>query len=220
MDDSNENRNALTGKTARTLAFLIAIAAVPYAVPNLARYRPLILTQAQSKEAAQRDAEQIDSVDIKAMESKRTAQPGEIEDPTGHALDSFFEALLRTETEDAQTRICHYGDSPITNDGITSTVRRKLQLRFGDAGHGFILIAKPWGWYGHEGVTSEASRGWQIEPMWIGRGDHFYGLGGANFTAIAGERAQFSTVERGEVGRRVSAFDIYFLRRPDGGEFD
>jgi lysophospholipase L1-like esterase len=220
MDDSNENRNALTGKTARTLAFLIAIAAVPYAVPNLARYRPLILTQAQSKEAAQRDAEQIDSVDIKAMESKRTAQPGEIEDPTGHALDSFFEALLRTETEDAQTRICHYGDSPITNDGITSTVRRKLQLRFGDAGHGFILIAKPWGWYGHEGVTSEASRGWQIEPMWIGRGDHFYGLGGASFTAIAGERAQFSTVERGEVGRRVSAFDIYFLRRPDGGEFD
>ena len=219
MNDLNKNMHVLTGKTARTLAFLIALAIVPYAIPNLARYRALVLTQAQSNEAAQ-DAEQIDSIDLNTSEMKSASQPGEIEDPSGHALDAFFEALHSTETEGAQTRICHYGDSPITNDGITSTVRRKLQLHFGDAGHGFILIAKPWAWYNHEGVRNEASRGWQVDPMWIGRGDHFYGLGGASFTAIAGERASFSTVEKGEVGRSVSAFDIYFLRQPGGGEFD
>ncbi|MEW6209006.1 MAG: GDSL-type esterase/lipase family protein [Acidobacteriota bacterium] len=215
MDELNKNNHVLLGKTARTLAILTAMAAVPYAIPELARYRALV-SQSQSTE---RDAE-IDSLDITASETKRSARPGEIEDPSGRALDAFFEALHRTETEGAQTRVCHYGDSPITNDGITSTVRRKLQLRFGDAGHGFILIARPWGWYNHEGVRHEATRGWRSDPMWIGRGDHFYGLGGASFTAIAGERASFSTAERGDVGRSVSAFDIYFLRRPGGGEFD
>jgi lysophospholipase L1-like esterase len=217
MNESNKNNHVLRGKTARTLAILIAIAAVPYAIPELARYRALV-SRSQSNETAH--GEQRDSPDINTTETKPVARPGEIEDQSGHALDSFFDALRRTETEGAQTRICHYGDSPITNDGITSTVRRKLQLRFGDAGHGFILIARPWGWYNHEGVRHEASRGWQSDPMWISKGDHFYGLGGASFTAIAGEQASFSTVERGDVGRSVSAFDIYFLRRPDGGEFD
>src|SRR5687768_12510988 len=77
-----------------------------------------------------------------------------IEDPAG-ALDPFYSSLARSDArhEGAITRITHYGDSPITNDGITSTVRRLLQNRFGDAGHGFILIDRPWDWYGHDAIT-------------------------------------------------------------------
>ncbi len=148
------------------------------------------------------------------------SRPSEIEDASGRALQHFLAALRQTETGDHITRISHYGDSPITGDMITSTVRRKLQLRFGDAGHGFILAGKPWNWYSHIGVNLAVS-GWQSEPMFIGKGDHRFGLGGATFTTrAAGSTASFSTFKDGEVGQSVSTFEIYFLAQPGGGAFD
>ena len=59
-------------------------------------------------------------------------------------LDRFYRALHRAEGREGVVRILHYGDSPTTADMITSDVRTLLQKRFGDAGHGFFLIAKPW----------------------------------------------------------------------------
>src|SRR5690348_16988450 len=69
-------------------------------------------------------------------------------DPAGD-LTRFYVALEHTEHRDpgAITRIVHYGDSPTTADMITGDVRLLLQRRFGDAGHGFSLVAKPWAWY-------------------------------------------------------------------------
>lgn len=225
------SKRALPGKTAQALLMFVALTIAPYVVPPLARYQvpmPGSLARAlhlrSSAAAALTDAPLAkETADEESAQSIAVIQsvPGEIEDPSGRALDGLFASLLKTESDGTQTRICHYGDSPITNDGITSTVRRKLQLRFGDAGHGFILIDKPWGWYEHAGVIREASRGWQSDPMFISRGEHFYGLGGVSFTAAsAGVSASFSTVRDGDVGRSVSAFDIYFLMRPRGGDFD
>ena len=219
---------ALKGKTARALLFFVVLAAIPFLVPALSAYRVAIpqsvydLFQNRAVEVVTDHATTIQ--DVAGYESsgqKIHSVPGKIEDPSGRALDHFFESLLKTETIGGKTAISHYGDSPITNDGITSTVRRRLQLRFGDSGHGFILIAKPWGWYGHTGVTHEAGRGWQSDPMFISRGDHLYGLGGVSFTSsIAGATAIFGTAEDGEVGRSVSSFDIYYLKQPGGGDFD
>jgi lysophospholipase L1-like esterase len=221
---------ALPNKTAQVLIMFVALTLAPYAIPQLGRYRVLIpqrlagLIHLHSRVPETSMETQTAESAIDAPTSAAApvrATPGEIEDPSGHALDSFFASLLKTETEGGQTRICHYGDSPITNDGITSTARRKLQLKFGDAGHGFILIDRPWGWYEHAGVIREASRGWESDPMFISRGEHFYGLGGVSFTAAAaGVSASFSTAGEGEVGRSVSAFDLYFLMRPGGGDFD
>jgi lysophospholipase L1-like esterase len=218
----------LPNKTACALVIFVALAIAPYAVPGLGRYRvpmPGSLTRAlhlRSSAAAELPATKLVNADDFAPQTTAIqTMPGEIEDPSGRALAGLFASLLKTENDGAQTRICHYGDSPITNDGITSTVRRKLQLRFGDAGHGFILIDKPWGWYEHAGVNREASRGWQSDPMFISRGELFYGLGGVSFSGAGeGVSASFSTVREGEVGRSVSAFDIYFLMRPGGGDFD
>src|SRR5512133_3072502 len=74
-------------------------------------------------------------------------------DPSGD-LARFYSALERTERREpgAITRIVHYGDSPTTADMITGDVRQMLQKRFGDAGHGFSLVAKPWAWYEHRDV--------------------------------------------------------------------
>ena len=219
----------LSNKTAKVLIMFVAFALAPYAIPTLGRFRVLIppsiagVIHLNSTEpvGTETQAASPDGSSQIATDSPNRVTPGEIEDPSGHALDSLFASLLKSETQGGQTRICHYGDSPITNDGITSTVRRKLQLRFGDAGHGFILIDRPWGWYEHAGVIREASRGWESNPMFISRGEHFYGLGGVSFTASAtGTSAGVSTTHEGEVGRSVSAFDLYFLMRPGGGDFD
>src|SRR5215831_14974169 len=89
-----------------------------------------------------------------------------IADPT-HALDPFYASLARTEARQAGaiTRITHYGDSPITNDGITAPVRRLLQTRFGDAGHGFILLDRPWAWYGHQNISFAPGGGWANDSI-------------------------------------------------------
>ncbi len=38
-------------------------------------------------------------------------------------------------------------------------MRRKMQARFGDAGHGFILLANGWDQYFHNDVSHGASSG-------------------------------------------------------------
>jgi lysophospholipase L1-like esterase len=226
------------GKTGQTLALFIVLTMIPYLVPGLHRFRvflPAGLWPARASDPvreASPSAQPGDSgalgkgsdglaASVRSVPGQVNLTPGQIEDPSGHALDHFFEALTKAKAGQAIARVCHYGDSPITNDGITSTVRRQLQLRFGDAGHGFILIDKPWGWYEHAGVTHDASRGWVSDPMFIARGDHLYGLGGVSFeTDRAGTSASFGTATEGEVGRQVSSFDIYYLAQPGGGEFD
>lgn len=206
----------LYNKTTQTMGCLLLLASLPYVVPGWQQWRVALPNKAGQLPAVQAAQSQTETPMAAVVSSK----PGDIEDASGKALQHFFAALHKTEQGNHITRISHYGDSPITGDMITSTVRRKLQLRFGDAGHGFVLLAKPWGWYQHIGVQHEAN-GWQSEPMFIGKGDHRFGFGGASFVAqAAGATASFSTVEDVEVGKQVSAFEIYFLAQPGGGEFD
>jgi lysophospholipase L1-like esterase len=134
----------------------------------------------------------------------------------GHALDAFYRSLLRTERRegDAVTTILHYGESPTSADLITSDARRMLQARFGDAGHGFVLIAKPWGWYSHNGVVLKAS-GWRIDPASsTNLKDGFYGLGGVSFTGSADSRSEIRILDRTHTHAEVS-----YLAQPGGGRF-
>src|SRR6185369_16193839 len=118
---------------------------------------------------------------------------GSVVDPD-RALDAFYEKLALTDAKKpgAITRISHYGDSPITNDGLTAPTRRLLQQRFGDAGHGFILLDRPWAWYGHQAITFSSGGGWNddtlMNPMVT---DGAFGLGGVNIRAYgAGKYAR------------------------------
>lgn len=175
------------------------------------------------KDSAQNTPNQI-SVAAKEQTidlSELQVRPGEVEDFSGKTLNSFFAKLLEVENQGGQVKITHYGDSPITNDGITSTIRHNLQAQFGDAGHGFVLIDKPWGWYQHAGVEQTASNGWTSDPIFISHGDQFYGLGGVSFTTQSvGVSASFSPVAEGDSKHEVSQFDIYYLAQPNGGDLD
>lgn len=139
----------------------------------------------------------------------------------GCGMDHFYAALARTEQEQpgAITRISHFGDSPISGDLISGAARTLLQDKFGDSGHGWIFIAKPWDFYYHEAVSMEGE-GWKVNsPMLPGGGGGSFGLGGASFTA--GSPSAFSrirTTKKGE-GSAVSRFDIFYCAQPRGGSF-
>ena len=133
----------------------------------------------------------------------------DLEIPPG-SLDTFYASLRAGKV----TRILHYGDSPTTADSITSDIRRLLQKRFGDAGHGFLLIAKPWAWYGHDGIRLDA-KGWEIQPASQKRApDGIHGLGGVSF--IGGEGAMSRV---GLPDDKTTSAVVYYLAQPGGGTF-
>lgn len=144
-----------------------------------------------------------------------------VEDPTGRGMRPFYEALERTarRSEGAITRVGHYGDSSIATDLITSTVRENFQLRFGDAGHGFVLAARGFIPYKHRGVRQTSNPdAWDTREV-VRRQDRtgHYGYGGVRSRALYGAWARIGTARRGDVGTRVSRFEIFYLEQPRGG---
>lgn len=149
-----------------------------------------------------------------------------IEDPTD-AMAPLWDklaAIARGEARD-HVRVAFYGDSNMTRDYITGAMRRVLQGRFGDAGHGFVALSRPWGWYAHMDVRHGTSgeKHWRyIATSTHYIRDHLYGF--ANIGAESsrpGASAWVQTAEDGApVGAKVSAFDLLFLTQPYGGQFE
>lgn len=164
---------------------------------------------------------QEELLDLPAIDAEES--PVAILDPTGKSLDAFFASLARTQLkkEDAITRIAHFGDSIVVSDYISGTLRRKLQGTFGDAGHGYMLIANAWPAYFHNDVFRFATKGFRVSRI-VGpvTSDGLYGLGGATFRADSGLIAQFGTAPEGDFGTRVSHFELSYLAGPTGGQFD
>lgn len=147
--------------------------------------------------------------------------PRSIEDPSGHALDAFFKQLRDVERKVPKSiaRITYFGDSIVASDFITATLRRKLQKRFGDAGHGFMLMANAWPGYFHNDVERFSAPGWKVSRV-VGpyASDGFYGLGGVSFKAWGkGAFSRFSTAKEGSYGRNVSRFVVDWLAHEEGG---
>ncbi len=146
----------------------------------------------------------------------------EVEDPSGRAMDAFYAALLRTAQGQpgALTRISHFGDSTIAADDITYTLRRRLQTRFGDGGHGFVLLAKGTMPYRHRDVVL-AGDGWRVFQAIHGAlRNARYGFGGVAFRSSGGAVTRVSTVEEGPVGTSVARFILFYLAHPKGGRIE
>ena len=236
----------ILGKTSRALAVMGLLLLVPYATPKLRRLRiadaPWDKTAGAPKEAPPPEKLSVGEATLSASKNEGTvtnALPDTqekveidpsvlakaagsiaIEDATGHAMDAFYTHLAATIRKDpsAVTRVLHYGDSLITSDFISGTMRRKMQAKFGDSGHGFILIANAWDWYFHNDVAHSATDGWTMSritgPL---NGDGMYGLGGVSFRAAGAASATFSTKDKGDYGTKASRFDLYYLEQPGGG---
>jgi lysophospholipase L1-like esterase len=138
------------------------------------------------------------------------------------SLDPFYAVLRSLELPAAANTppqivtVLHYGDSPTTADLITGDVRALLQQRFGDAGHGYLLTAKPWAWYQHRDIDI-SDHEWKISTA-VGKGhDEVYGIGGASFEGSAGANSHI-TLHDNPPSPTQSSVEIDFLARPNGGD--
>ena len=146
-----------------------------------------------------------------------------LHDPSGHAMDALHAALEQTRDGKGSTRMMFYGASHVASDTFTGTLRRMLQTKFGDAGHGFVLPAKPWRHYRHSDVNIDGTLTWWGD--WVGkpdaRADHLYGLAGVSIsTSDPMNYGSVATTLDNEHGRAVGSFDVYYLGQPAGGSFD
>jgi hypothetical protein len=152
------------------------------------------------------------------------AQPPPIVDPT-HAMAHFYDrvAAVARGTATDHVRIAVYGDSNMTADYITGAMRRTLASRFGDAGHGYVALGRPWSWYVHQDVRHDVDmKTWRMFATSTNRtADGYYGF--ANIAAessTAGARTWVATAtEPAPIGKSCSDVDVFYLKRPSGGSF-
>jgi len=208
-------------KTVMALATLGMLVTLPQAFPQLANYRvfdwssvPEVLDFVPRRISSEPLAEENARLRPDLQPDKLSE--AKLQDPFGN-MDLFYAALLHTERKDpdAVTRILHFGDSPTTADLITSDARALLQMRFGDAGHGSYLIAKPWAWYDHRGIGNSAG-GWSILPATQrGEKDGIYGLAGVSFRGSEGAWARFTLRDAGS-----SHVSVSYLASPGAGRVE
>ena len=137
----------------------------------------------------------------------------------GDELDIFFESLARSDESlaGATTRVIHWGDSAIGVDGIPSAIRKRMQARFGDAGHGYHVMAPPNTSYRHKGVKFSHNEEWELCFIIQNcRKDGRYGLGGVTTHSYGGGKSTFAPDPKHSSGH-VSRFTMHYLGDPKGG---
>lgn len=146
-----------------------------------------------------------------------------IEDPSGQALARFHGALRRAGRGEGQARVLFYGASHVAGDTFTGTVRRILQSRFGDAGHGFVMPARPWYGYRHADINLDSTDTWHTDRVGKkdDRRDGWYGLAGMSVASTSDQDyALVATTVDSEHGRSVGRIELWYLRQPGGGQLD
>jgi lysophospholipase L1-like esterase len=135
-------------------------------------------------------------------------------------LHAALAALAAGEDPDGKVRLAFYGASGTASDMWTGYVRAYLHARFGDGGAGFVSPIKHRPWYRHGRFEIESSaRGWakdhaqMPEPGADGR----WGLMGVAMTSE--RRGVWGEIVPRD-GAPPASYEIWFLRRPDGGRFE
>jgi hypothetical protein len=151
----------------------------------------------------------------------------------GDQLETFHKKLdaIARGTATDHLRIAFYGDSNGTRDFTSGDIRRIFQARYTDAGHGFIAMGRPWNWYLHRDVRHD---------LWKDSWDSFtvttkpvLDLYDKNVTGYYGHAmivaeskgpggvTWVATDDKAPVGgRKVSRFEVFYLKKPFGGKFD
>lgn len=145
-----------------------------------------------------------------------------IYDPGGRALQPWHAALARVLEQKATARIAFYGASHTAADLWTGELRRRLQNRYGDAGHGFALPTRFNPGYRHQDLVVEASRGWQVlrHRRDDGAAIGAYGMAGmVMLSADPTEWAEVRTTQDNPHGRRYDRLQVWVAPQPRGGHW-
>lgn len=149
------------------------------------------------------------------------AEPVEVPIESLEALDYYYGQLTLSElgVPGAITRASHWGDSVLGGDGLTHAIRRRLQERFGDAGHGFHTLSRYNLSYVHRGIRFADREGWRTcQIIFKCEPDGRYGYAGVSTKSSGGGTSRFRTTEQG-FGSSVSRFELWHHVGPGGGRF-
>ena len=149
-----------------------------------------------------------------------------IEDPSGTALESFHKSLHATSLSKKKTRILHFGASHTAADMFTGQIRKILQKRFGDGGHGWFMPARPYRYYRHQALVFEGPPDKKLRWHWdFARGrpkchnDGLYGLAGMSIMANKPTQwARFRIARKGTTGTSAAKLELYYAKQWGGGD--
>jgi hypothetical protein len=170
------------------------------------------------------DASKIEPFATCTTKVVKTPVP-DIADEKG-TMRSFYDHLAEQErgTATRPLRIAMYGDSNLTSDFISGHLRRVLQERYGDAGHGWVSLSRPWGSYRHEDVVMLGF--WPMFKLYAPTthvaGDKQYGFANMAAQSSEGGAAAWAATTKdpkAKVGQAVSHFELHYLKQPRGGTF-
>ncbi len=127
------------------------------------------------------------------------------------------DALARAATPGSLTRFAAWGASHVAGEFFTGEVRRVLQDRWGDGGHGLLMPAPPWTGYRRNDVNLCAGGTWATDfaARVGGRGDGLLGPTGMRVEPLdANAFAWVSTTASNPHGRSASRLGVLWLRQP------
>ncbi|MDH3818255.1 MAG: hypothetical protein OES21_06555, partial [Myxococcales bacterium] len=146
-----------------------------------------------------------------------------IEDRDGKSMAALHRALARAAAGEGQARLLFFGASHVASDLFTGYIRRELQTRYGDAGHGFLLPVHPWRTYRHRDINIESDgKRWETQRIRVGDTE-VERVGIAGVAMMSKRPASFGavyTAEEGEYGHAASFFELYYMKHPRGGDLD
>ncbi len=142
-------------------------------------------------------------------------------DPSGRALLPWWQALDRAAQGKDVARIAFYGASHTAADLWTGELRRRLQGRYGDAGHGFVLPARWNLGYRHQDIATDATPTWAIvrhlKVQGATVGD--YGLAGFRMeSSTASDWAEIRTATTNPLGLGVDRIELWYRTGPEAGD--
>jgi hypothetical protein len=136
-------------------------------------------------------------------------------------LDHLYARLADAEARQPDTvvRISVFADSINGCDWVTSSLRHRLQARFGDGGRGWVHIAPGWTYQHQQDVRWTHAQSWRTSILNRGDGPGArYGYGGVLAQNTSrGSKATFTTVPDGPSGTAVSRFRLFYQAFPGGG---
>lgn len=149
--------------------------------------------------------------------AKLQAEPlhGDAED-----IAAVRRVFRRAGESDSPVRLGFWGASHIAGEYFTGQLRRDLQTRFGDAGHGFVMPVSPWKGYRASDVNLCSHGLWvtDFDRRSGGRNDGMLGPGGMSVeSSAASAYGWVQTTKENPQGREVSRFEVLFLHQPRGG---
>ncbi len=146
-----------------------------------------------------------------------------IEDRDGKSMEALHRSLRRAAAGEGQARLVFFGASHVASDLFTGYIRRELQTRYGDAGHGFLVPVHPWRTYRHRDINIESDgKRWETQRIHVGDSE-VQRVGIAGIAMVSKRPGSFGavyTAEQGEYGRTASFFDLYYMKYPRGGDMD